>query len=212
MKKKYIAIFVVIIVLVAFCAVGAGLASAAEKPTAVNTYEEMLSKTTSSYTDADLAESSAAYLLNADFDVTGDNFYQSFYDYLAAPVRLYYADVSIDTDTWYKCDAPEINVKFAGAFKDLPVYEIAAEDFNRIKDGENDYSQYSFKNALGRVDVLFYFEENEKNFDKETYVAFERGDDTVDYFYVDGNLYFGVDYAAYKVLDYSMEAKKAEVE
>ena len=199
MKKKSISIFIVIIVLVAVCAVGAGLVSAAQKPTAVIPYEEMLSKTTSPYAETDLAESSAAYLLNADFDVTADNFYQSFYDFLAAPARLYYAD---NYSPWYKCDAPEINVKFAEVFKDLILYEVSAEEFNSVN-SEGNYAEYYLQNELGNIKMIFYP-------DPKTYVAFEREDDTIDCFCIDVDLSYGVDYAKYEVLDYSMEAPASE--
>lgn len=201
MKKKNIAIFVVIIVLVAVCAVGANLVSAAQKPTAVIPYEETLSKATSPYTETDLAESDAAYLQDPDFDVTADNFYQCFYDFLAAPARLYYAD---NYSPWHKCDAPEINVKFADAFKGLTLYEVSAEEFNSVH-SEGYYGEYYLRNELGNIKMIFHP-------DPKTYVAFEREDNTIDCFCIDADLSYGVDYAEYEVLDYSMEAKKSEVE
>lgn len=198
MKKK---VFLISVVIVAFCFVGAGLIYAAQKPTAVIPYEKTLSQISSPYTEAELAESGSAYLQKADFAVTADNFYQSFYDFLAAPVRLYYAD---DLSIWHKCDAMEINVKFANAFKDLPVHEIEAGDFNGIKD-EGCYGKYYFRNELGHIDIFF-------NIEERTYFSFQRGDDMIDYFYVDGNLFEAVKLSEYEVLDYSMEAKKSEVE
>lgn len=137
MKKKHISIFIVIIVLVTVCAVGAGLVYAAQKPTAVIPYEETLSKTTSPYTETDLAESSAAYLLNANFDITADNFYQCFYDFLAAPARLYfYLDDGTSLISYYKCDDPKGNTNFANAFQNVYLTECSEDEYKAMAGSE----------------------------------------------------------------------------
>ncbi len=190
MKKKHIVAFIVI---AAFCLTGAGLVYAVQKPKAVIPYEKTLSKISSPYTEAELAESDAAYLLKADFDVTADHYQQCMYDFLSAPARLYYDG---DYDSWYKCDAPEINVKFAEVFKDLPLYDVTEEEFNGAN-SEGHYREYYLRNALGQVTLIYHP-------DPKTYVAFERGEDAVDYFCIDEDLSYGIDYAAYKVADFNI--------
>lgn len=187
-------------VIVAFCLTGAGLVYAVQKPKAVIPYEKTLSKISSPYTEAELAESDAAYLLKADFDVTADNFHQSVYDFLSAPARLYYGG---NLDPWYKCDAPEINVKFAEVFKDLPLYDVSEEEFNSVKE-EGHYREYYLRNELGQVTLIIHP-------DGITYVAFERGENAAAYFYTEGDLSYGVEYAVYKVADYSVKAGKLEI-
>ena len=197
MKKKHIVAFIVIAV---FCLTGAGLVYAVQKPKAVIPYEKALSKISSPYTDEELAQSDSSYLQDPSFDVTADNFQQCMYDFLAAPARLYYGG---NYDPWYKCDAPEINIKFAEVFKDLLLYDVSKEEFNGANP-EGHYGEDYLRNELGQVTLIYHP-------DPKTYVAFERGEDAADYFCIDGELSYGIDYAAYKVADYSIKAGKLEI-
>ncbi len=66
-----------------------------------------------------ILNSDVAYLLDSDFDVTADNFYQSVHDLLGLPARLYFYSTDDQIEGSYKCDDPEITVKFADVFQGL---------------------------------------------------------------------------------------------
>lgn len=201
MMKKLTAILTAVIVLGVIYSAGASLYYFRHQPVAVIPYEKTLAKTTSPY-DSDWLYSSSSYLQNANLQVNGDNLQQCFYDFLAAPSRLYFRS---DAKDYYKCDLQEVNGKFAEAFKGVTLTESTAKEFEKIK-AKSGVLSYDFSNGIGDVTILIQ--------DGNTYVKFFRDVTTTGftaYLSAKADLTEKLSAAETEVLKYSMKAPRREI-
>lgn len=155
-----------------------------------------------------ILNSDAAYLQDPDFDVTADNFYQSVYDLLGLPARLYFYSTDDQIEGSYKCDDPEITVKFADVFQGLSLRECSEEEY--YEKANNEYNtEIFFWNVAGNFTIRCYYD--------HSYISMnlyhrDTNSFTNSYFYVGENLHDKVMTAYEKLLPYSMEAPMEEVE
>jgi hypothetical protein len=155
-----------------------------------------------------ILNSDAAYLLDPDFDVTADNFYQSACDLLTAPARLYFYSTDDQIEGSYKCDDPEITAKFADVFRGLSLREYSEEEYEAMV-GREYNTEIFFWNVAGNFTILCY---HDYSFIR-IYRYHKKTDSfTGDYFYVGENLHDKVMAAYEKLLPYSMECSVYDIE
>ncbi|HMM06799.1 MAG TPA: hypothetical protein PKD52_09055 [Clostridiales bacterium] len=155
-----------------------------------------------------ILSSDAAYLQDPDFDVTADNFYQSVHDLLGLPARLYFYSTDDQIEGSYKCDDPEITVKFADVFQGLSLRECSEEEY--YDKANNEYNtEISFWNVAGNLMIRCY-----QDYSFIGMHRYHKKTDSVtdDYFYVEENLHDKAMAAYEKLLPYSMEAPARETE
>ena len=155
-----------------------------------------------------ILNSDAAYLQDPDFDVTADNFYQSVHDLLAAPARLYFYRSDDQIECSYKCDDPEITVKFADVFQGISLRECTDEEYKAMAGNEYD-AEIILWNVAVRLGIFCH--------DDYTCIWVSRyhmntDSYTGDNFYVGENLHDKVVTAYEEILPCSMEAPREEVE
>ncbi len=150
--------------------------------------------------------SDAAYLQDPDFDVTADNFYQSVHDLLGFPARLYFYSTDDQIEGSYKCDDPEITVKFADVLQGLSLRECSEEEYyDKVNNEYN--TEMSFWNVAGNLMIRCY-----QDYSFIGMHRYHKKTDSVtdDYFYVEENLHDKAMAAYEKLLPYSMEAPREE--
>ena len=155
-----------------------------------------------------ILNSDAAYLQDPNFDVTADNFQQCFYDFLAAPARLYFYIYEGASLTYYKCDSPEIRTAFADVFQGLSLTECSEEEYyDKVNNEYN--TEMSFWNVAGNLMIRCY-----QDYSFIGMHRYHKKTDSVtdDYFYVEENLHDKAMAAYEKLLPYSMEAPRREIE
>jgi hypothetical protein len=155
-----------------------------------------------------ILNSDTAYLQDPDFDVTADNFYQSVHDLLAAPARLYFFSTDDPEGGSYKCDSPEINVKFADAFQDVTLSECSEEEYDALAGTEYN-THVGFHNVAGGAGVLCYHDYSCITLGRYN---INTNLSTREYFYAEENLRDKLMSACGKVLPYAMKAPARETE
>jgi len=131
-----------------------------------------------------IEESDVAYLLDDVFILSADNFATYFYDYLSAPVTLYFDYENIH----YRCEDASAAVAFADVIADAVFVEITYDEFSEIAynyDPSNymkaTYPSLGFTNIAHSINFVFA--------EEHTYIACFRDMTSPTCFMVEEDLY-----------------------
>ena len=152
----------------------------------------------SPYTIEDVQDSSAAYLLSPDFEITEDNAQKVIYDYFTAPTRLSFTVVSSVKysdmeETEYVCDDLTANTNFGNMFQNKIIYDTEEDVGVMVTQG----TCYFFVNDIGEIHLSCI--------KGRTYIYFQRFAFPNQGFIIEEEIVEEIEGAIENVLPYAME-------